>query len=326
MFKKLGKLTLILICTLSLLALGSTGFAASKKFVRMFSGPEGGSWYPLGAAMMSIVEENIEGISTSCGPGGGVGNCKDVQSGRADLGWTYTHTSYNAYKGGGKFDKEHTKLRHIMSLYPGVFQMAVPEKSDIDSVSDLADKRIVPGKVGFTGTAIAEVILKAHGITFESIKKNGGSVSFVGYADSAALMKDGHSDCYMAVTSCPQSTIIDLNFQPGIRIIGIDDEHMKKVLEIEPGLMRTQIPQDAYEGMDGPVQTAGTVTQIVGSADLSDELVYKIVKTIWEHRSDLMEVKKKAIEDSKLENALQGNKIPVHPGAEKYYKEVGVLK
>ncbi|MFP4571830.1 MAG: TAXI family TRAP transporter solute-binding subunit [Desulfobacterales bacterium] len=326
MLKKFGKLTLILICTLSLLALGSTGFAADKEFVRMFSGPEGGSWYPLGAAMMNIVEKNIPAVSTSCGPGGGVGNCKDVQSGRADLGWTYTHTSYNAYNGSGKFGKEHTKLRHLMSLYPGVFQMAVPKKSDIESVSDLADKRIVPGKVGFTGTEIAEIILEAHDLTFDSIKKNGGSVSFVGYADSAALMKDGHSDCYMAVTSCPQSTIIDLNHRPGIRIIGIDDEHMEKVQELEPGLMSTEIPEDAYKGMDGPVQTAGTVTQIVVTEDMSEELAYKIVKTLWEHRDDLMEVKEKAIKESELENALKGNKIPVHPGAEKYYKEVGVLE
>ncbi|MFW6052335.1 MAG: TAXI family TRAP transporter solute-binding subunit [Desulfosalsimonas sp.] len=326
MLKKLGKMTFILICTLSLLALGSTGFAADKDFVRMFSGPEGGSWYPLGAAMMNIVEKNIPEVSTSCGPGGGVGNCKDVQSGRADLGWTYTHTSYNAYNGEGEFDKDHTKLRHLMSLYPGVFQMAVPKKSDIQSVSDLADKRIVPGKVGFTGTQIAEIILEAYDLSFDSIKKNGGSVSFVGYSDSAALMKDGHSDCYMAVTSCPQSTIIDLNHRPGIRIIGIDDEHMEKVQELEPGLMSTEIPEDAYKGMDGPVQTAGTVTQIVVTEDMSDELAYKIVKTLWEHRDDLMEVKEKAIKESELENALQGNKIPVHPGAEEYYKEVGVLE
>jgi TRAP-type uncharacterized transport system substrate-binding protein len=92
----------------------------------------------------------------------------------------------------------------------------------------------VPGKVGFTGTAIAELVLKAYGMTFDSIKKAGGSVSFVGYTDAAALMKDGHSDAYMAVTSCPQSTIIDLHFRPGVRMLPIPPEYQKKVVSWSP--------------------------------------------------------------------------------------------
>jgi hypothetical protein len=213
-----------------------------------------------------------------------------------------------------------------MSLYPGVFQIAVPAKSKINSVADLKDKRIVPGKVGFSGTAIAEVVLKAYGITFDSIKKDGGLVSYVGYSDSAALMKDGHSDCYMAVTSCPQSTIIDLNFQPGIRMVPIDSAHMKKVLEAEPGLMATVIPKDAYKGMKADVQAVGTVTCIVINKDVPDELAYNIVKTLYANWPELAKVKKKAIADSKPENAVMGARIPVHPGALRYYKEKGFAK
>ncbi|UCD77293.1 MAG: TAXI family TRAP transporter solute-binding subunit [Desulfobacterales bacterium] len=298
---------------------------AEQKFLRMFSGPEGGSWYPLGSAMMSIVEQNL-GISSSNGPGGGVGNCKAVDGGRADLGWTYTHTAYNAFDGRGKFDKKNTNLRHLMSLYPGVFQMAVPRSSKIFSVADLKDKRIVPGKVGFSGTVIAELVLKSYGLTFDSIKKNGGSVSYVGYSDSAALMKDGHSDCYMAVTSCPQSTIIDLNFRPGVRFLPVDKEHMKKILEMEPGLLETVIPMSAYKGMEADVAAVGTVTAIVIHKDVSDDLAYKIVKTLYANWPELAKVKKQAIEESKPENALLGARIPVHPGAMRYYKEMGYVK
>ncbi len=301
------------------------GAPAEQKFLRMFSGPEGGSWYPLGAAMMSIVEKNLK-ISSSNGPGGGVGNCKAVNGGRADLGWTYTHTAYNAYSGHGKFKKENTNLRHLMSLYPGVFQMAVPRSSKINSVADLKDKNIVPGKVGFSGTVIAEQVLKSYGITFDSIKKNGGMVNYVGYSDSAALMKDGHSDSYMAVTSCPQSTLIDLNFRPGVRFLPIDEQHMKKILGMEPGLMETAIPKGAYKGLQADVRAVGTVTAIVIHKDVSDDLAYKIVKTLYANWPELAEVKKKAIEDSKPEKALQGARIPVHPGAMRYYKEMGYAK
>jgi uncharacterized protein len=299
---------------------------ADEKFLRMFSGPEGGSWYPLGAAMMSVLQKKIPGISTSNGPGGGVGNCKAVDAKRADLGWTYTHTSFAAIQGLHPFDKKYDNVRHLMSLYPGVFQMAVPRDSAIKSPADMKDKRIVPGVTGFTGTVIAEQILQAYDLSFEKIKQNGGTVTFVGYADSAQLLKDGHSDVYMAVTSLPQATILDLNFQPGIRLVGLDDAHMKRLLELEPGLMPYTVAPGTYEKNDEPVLTPATVTQIVVSKDLSDELVYKIVKTLYESWPELAQVKKKDIEDSKPDQALLGNRIPVHPGALKYYKEKGYVK
>ncbi len=317
-----------LVVTLALalaVCLAVPAIAAQKEFLRMFSGPEGGSWYPLGSAMMTIVDKNLK-IPSSNGPGGGVGNCKAVNAGRADLGWTYTHTAYNAYNGRGKFKKKNQNLRHLMSLYPGVFQMAVAKNSKIQTVADLKNKRIVPGKVGFSGTVIAELILKAYGLTFASIKKDGGSVSFVGYSDSAALMKDGHSDVYMAVTSCPQSTIIDLNFRPGIRFLPIDDAHMKKILGMEPGLMATTIPKGAYKGLEKDVPAVGTVTCIVINKDVPDEVAYNIVKTLYANWPALAKVKKQAIEKSKPENAMMGAGIPVHPGALKYYKEKGIKK
>lgn len=315
------------LCSALLLALAAPGvMAAEQKFVRMFSGPEGGSWYPLGAAMMSVLEKKIPGISTSNGPGGGVGNCKAVHAKRADLGWTYTHTSYAAIQGLHPFDKKYDNIRHLMSLYPGVFQMAVPRTSDIKSPADMANKRIVPGVTGFTGTIIAEQVLQAYDLSFDKIKQNGGTVTFVGYADSAALLKDGHSDVYMAVTSLPQATILDLNFQPGIRLIGVDDAHMKKILEIEPGLMPYTVPPNTYDGQTEPVLTPATVTQIIVSKDVPDDLVYQIVKTLYDSWPELAQVKKKDIEDSKPEQALLGNRIEVHPGALKYYKEKGYVK
>jgi len=188
----------------------------------------------------------------------------------------------------------------------------------------MADKRICPGKVGFSGEVFARSILGAYGITYDSIKKNGGVVHYVGYADAAALMKDGHLDVYMAVTSCPQSTIIDLNFRPGIRVIGIDAEHMKTLLKDYPGYAEVVIPKTAYKGMTEDVTTVGTVTSLVCSANLSDEMVYRITKTIFENLDELAKIKKDAIADVSLENALLGCKIPVHPGAKRYYDEHGV--
>jgi len=121
--------------TILLLAIGAFVFSlavgteaqAGKKFLRMVSGPQGGSWYPLGAAMMAIVEKNID-ISTSNAPGGGLSNCKSVSTGKADLGWTYSHTAFNGYEGRGKFEKRYSDMRHLMSLYPGVIPDGGPQE------------------------------------------------------------------------------------------------------------------------------------------------------------------------------------------------------
>jgi TRAP transporter TAXI family solute receptor len=298
--------------------------AAEKKFLKMVSGPEGGSWYPLGSGMMRLVEANMPWISTSNGPGGGVGNCKVVQRGDADLGWSYSHTAFDAYNGNPPFTKKLSKVRYLASLYPGVFQTAVTRKSKIHSYSDLADKRIVPGKVGFSGEVAGKSVLGIYGVTYDSIKKKGGVVNYVGYADAAALMKDGHLDAAMFLTSCPQATLIDLNFRPGIRLLPVDKKHMKKFLEKYPGYMTTVIPKGAYKGVTEDIPTVGTVTSLIVSADLSDDMVYHITKAIFENLPDLAKIKKKAIANVSLENGLRGVKIPVHPGAKRYYDEHGV--
>ena len=310
--------------TLCLATAVSAEWKPEKKFLKMVSGPEGGSWYPLGSGMMRLVETNIKGISTSNGPGGGVGNCKVIQRGDADLGWSYANTAYDAYNGRLPFEKKLSKVRYLASLYPGVWQVAVPRSSDIYSYKDLYNKRIVPGKVGFSGEVIGKSLLEVYGITYDSIKKNGGVVNFVGYTDSAALMKDGHLDAAMFVTSCPQATIIDLNFRPGIRLLPVDKEHMEMFMKKYPGYIDAVIPKDAYKGMTEDVPTVGTVTSIVCSADLSDEMVYRITKAIFENLPELAKIKKQAIADVSLENGLRGCKIPVHPGAKRYYDEHGV--
>jgi TRAP transporter TAXI family solute receptor len=300
-----------------------TGMAQERKFLKMVSGPEGGSWYPLGSGIMVLLESNIKNVSTSNGPGGGVGNCKVIQRGDAQLGWTYAHTAYDAYNGRSPFDKKLDKVRYLASLYPGVWQVAVPRDSKIYSYADLADKRIVPGKVGFSGEVLGKSILGVYGITYDSIKKKGGVVNFVGYADSAALMKDGHLDAAMFVTSCPQATIIDLNFRPGIRLLPVDKEHMKKFMDKYPGYIEAVIPKDAYKGMTEDVPTIGTVTSLICSADLSSEMVYQITKTIFENLPELAKIKKQAIAEVSLENGLRGAMIPIHPGAKRYYDEHG---
>ena len=178
-------------------------------------------WYPLGAKIMQVLQEEVPGIATSNTSGGGISNVKSVSGGDAEIGWSYAHTAYNGYTGAGKFDSKQDNIAYFATLCPATFQVAVPQDSKIQSFEDMKNANISPGKSGWTGTAFAESILKAYGFGFDDIRNNGGTVSFVSYTESVALMKDGHVDVFIAATSVPQASFIELGHSPGIRFIGL---------------------------------------------------------------------------------------------------------
>ncbi|WP_193171192.1 TAXI family TRAP transporter solute-binding subunit [Nisaea nitritireducens] len=297
--------------------------ADADTFVRMVSGPAGGSWYPLGAKIMQVLGDEVPGISTSNTSGGGISNVKAVDGGDAEIGWSYAHTSYNGFAGRGKFTKKHENVRHFATLYPATFQVAVRADSPIKTFDDMKAANVSPGKAGWTGTAFAESILKAYGFDFAKIKENGGTVHYVSYTESVALMKDGHVDVFMAATSVPQASFIELQHSPGIRFIGLSDDKMKQILNDNPGFITGSIPKAAYEGLSSDIPSLGIVTNMVVSKDLPDETVYQMCKSFWKNHAAFAEVKK-VWNRVKVENALNGAAIPVHPGAQKCYDELGV--
>lgn len=298
--------------------------ANADTFVRMVSGPAGGSWYPLGAKIMQTMQDQIPGIATSNTSGGGISNIKAVSGGDAEIGWSYAHTAYNGYTGGGKFEgAKQEGISYFATLYPATFQVAVRKDSPITSFEDMKGANISPGKSGWTGTAFAESILKSYGFGFDDIKANGGTVSFVSYTESVALMKDGHVDVFMAATSVPQASFIELNHSPGLRFIGLPQAKMDEIVNANPGYIRGKIPAGAYEGVDKDIPSLGIVTNMVVSSELPDDLVYQMTKVFWDNHAAFAEVKK-VWNSVTLENALNGAAIPVHPGAMRYYEEMGV--
>ena len=300
-----------------------SSMASADTFVRMVSGPAGGSWYPLGAKIAEVLGSEVEGITTSNGPGGGVGNVKDVSKGDAELGWSYAHTSYNGFSGKGKFDAAQPNIRHFATLYPAALQTAVPKDSPIRSFADMKDKSLSPGKKTYSGYAAAELVFEQYGMTFDQVKQSGGTIHHVGYTDSVSLMKDGHLDVFIALTSVPQASFIDLDFNPGIRFIGIEPNVMEAILKENPGYLNTVIPASAYKGTTDDVTTLGVVTVLVINKDVSDDVAYKMAKALWDNHGEFVKVK--GIWNSvKLEDALRGAAIPVHPGAQRYYDEKGV--
>lgn len=296
---------------------------AADQFVRMVSGPSGGSWYPLAAKIMQVMDDEIDGITTSSTSGGGISNILAVNDGDAEIGFSYGHTAANGFEGKGKFTKPQKNIRHFATLYGSAFQVAVRADSDIKSFDDMKGANISPGKAKWTGTAFAESILKAHGISFDDIKKNGGTVQHVSYTESIALMKDGHIDVFMAATNMPQASFLELESSPGIRFIGLTPEKQKEIIAANPGYLPGMMPKGVYQSVTEDLPTLGIVVNVVVNADVSDELVHKMCKSFWANHGTFVEVKG-VWKNVKLEKALDGAAIPVHPGAAKCYEELGV--
>lgn len=313
-----------LLTAVATLALGLGAQSASAdQFLRMVSGPSGGSWYPLGAKIMQVFDEKIDGITTSNTSGGGISNVLSVNGGDAEIGWSYAHTAFNGYSGKGKFKKAQPDVRHFATLYPAMFQVAVRADSSIKSFEDMKSANISPGKAKWTGTAFAESIIKAYGYGFDDIKANGGTVHHVSYTESVALMKDKHIDVFMAATSMPQASFIELEHSPGIRFIGLPQEKLDAILKANPGFIPGKMPKGVYKSVDEDLHTLGIVTNMVVHKDLPEDLVYNMCKVFWANHATFAEVKS-IWKRVKLEDALAGAAIPVHPGAAKCYKELGV--
>ena len=315
--------TLLPIIATALVTAASTATVQADTFLRMVSGPSGGSWYPLGAKIMQVFDEKIDGVSTSNTSGGGIGNIKSVGGGDAEIGWSYAHTSYNGYTGKGKFKKANPDVRHFATLYPAMFQVAVRSDSDIKSFADMKNANISPGKSNWTGTAFAESILKAYGFGFSDIKASGGTVHHVSYTESVALMKDGHVDVFMGATSMPQASFLELEHSPGVRFIGLPEDKLNEIIDANPGYIPGVMPKGVYESVAEDIKTLGIVTNMVVHKDLPDDLVYNMCKVFWENHATFVEVKS-VWKRVKQEDALNGAAIPVHPGAQKCYDELGV--
>lgn len=306
-----------------LAAVAASGVAQADTFVRMVSGPSGGSWYPLGAKIMQVLDEKVDGISTSNTSGGGISNILSVSGGDAEIGWSYAHTSYNGYVGKGKFSKAQPDVRHFATLYPAMFQVAVRKDSPIKTFADMKAANISPGKAKWTGTAFTESVLKSYGFGFDDIKKNGGTVHHVSYTESVALMKDGHIDVFMAATSMPQASFLELEHSPGIRFVGMPKEKLDEIIKANPGFIPGMMPKGVYQSLDMDLHTLGIVTNMVVHKDLPDDLVYNMCKVFWANHAAFVEVKS-VWKRVTLENALNGAAIPIHPGAKKCYDELGV--
>jgi TRAP transporter TAXI family solute receptor len=184
------------------LALAAPAYAAD---IKMMTGPQGGSWIPLGGQLKDMWEKAIPGLQIQVLPGAGIANVRGVDEGKADIGFGNSISTVDGVHGKGAFKKPTTNVCNIATLYPQYYQLVVAADSGVNKIADLKGKSITTQQRGNTGEQITRQLLEVNGLTYKDLK-----VSFVGYSDSVNQMKDGHAVAFGLGTQVPAGAIMDL--------------------------------------------------------------------------------------------------------------------
>lgn len=318
--------------------LGSYAGAQQMNFFRIGTGGTAGTYYPIGGLLANAISAppgsracedggacGVPGlVASALASNGSVANVNAIQGGTLESGFVQGDVAAWAYEGTGIWDGKPAadKLRAIANLYPESIHLVASKGSGITSVADLKGKRVSLDEPG-SGTLVdAQIILAGAGLTEDDI-----TPEYLKPDQAADRMKDGAMDAFFFVGGFPAGAIAELASQHDVTIVPIDGDLAAKITGDYRFFASDVVPAGTYEGQDADVATVSVGAQWITSADQSEELIYGITKALWNENTrkqlDAGHAKGKAIT---TENALNSIGLPLHPGAEKFYKEAGLLE
>ena len=321
------------------LGAASTGMgqAQEMRFFRIGTGGVAGTYYPIGGLIADIIS-NPPGARPcekggSCGvPGlvaiaqssnGAVANVNAIESGALESGFAQSDVAHWAYTGTGIYEGEGQveNLRAIANLYPESVHIVARKESGIRSVRDLKGKRVSLDEPG-SGTLVdARIILEAFGVSEDDL-----TAHYVKPSRALAVMDEGQLDAFVIVAGYPTGSVLDLCATSGCELVPIEGPEVDALIEQHPYFAEDSIPAGTYPGI-GATNTISVGAQWLVGAEVDEELVYGITKALWHENArallDAGHAKGAAIT---LETALDGIGIPLHPGAERFYREVGLIQ
>lgn len=325
---------------LALTISSAVAIAQTPTFFRIGTGSAGGTYFPIGGTIANGISSPPG--SRSCDEGGQCGvpgliaiaqsttasvfNNTAVQNGELEAGMAAADVTRAMYLGEGKFEgKPHEKLRIVANLFPEDLHLVLPKGQSIDSLADLAGKRVGIAQAG-SGTQVAVLqMMKEWDVTRDNIDE-----AELNNSQSAERLADGQLDAYFYAAGWPVAAIVQLATTKGMALHSFSEEDLQIINKAVPAYIPSKIPGGVYEGIDQDVNTPAVSALLVVSSDLSEELVYGITKALWNDNTRVLldngHAKGKQIT---LDTALDGVEalgVPLHPGAEKFYKEAGLIK
>lgn len=291
------------------------------------SGPIGSGWYPISISMGDIWMDELKFLTVTVTEGGGIANIRTVNQGRdAHIGFAFTHELVQAIMGVGTFDEPLTEIGAIANAYPTWVNVAVLDDSNIYTIEDLFDKKIAPGDPGFSADVAARVIFEAYGVSYDDMR-DAGQLSYGGYADAAMMLRDGLVDAIIAIGAPEVTALSEVDAMKPIRLIPLSQEAIKAIDAKGIGYATSPpIPAGTYRNQKEEVPTILLFTNLFASRAMSDDLVYKLTKVFWENLERLREDHPVRAGWIQLDTAFEGLKLDYfHPGALKYYRELGLI-
>jgi len=282
-----------------------------------------GTIYPLGAAMANLWGEEIEGLRVNAqASNGGVDNLNTMKQGETDIAFATTGIVWEAFNGERGFkDRAYEDVRIVGGLYYNPNQFVVHSDSGITSIGDLKGKRFAPGSIGSTPEVESSIILPEYDIAYPDDIK----VNFVGFTEAIDLMRNKQIDGALIQAGLPTAAVTEMTSTANGKLIGIEPEVRKSLMEQYPWYSEFTIPSGTYEKQDEDIDTLAIKMVLMADASVDEETIYEMTKVFWENLEKLKSTHP-IVEQMDIENAvteLAG--IPLHPGAERYYKEAGLM-
>lgn len=294
----------------------------------------GSSWYVYGATIADVVSSHDTGLAFDVMPNsGGVGNMLLLQNGGADIGLGFNCVNAWAYAGTMAFEESGAipELRGLVGtldqMYVGI---GIRNGSGIEEIRDIADKKLpinlYTSETGSASEYTTRLVLESIGCSYDDIISWGGSVTHTDFASIVAAFQDGKCDFFMQHVSVGHAAFTELALTADVRVGQLDDQSLQFLQE--RGYSIATMPAGSFNGQDEDVVCAGITTNLVTTDRLPDEVAYRIVKQIYENpdemalgHSGFANFDREKCADSSLFGGF-----PLHPGAEKYYREIGLIK
>jgi len=309
--------------TLAGVALLAAGPAhADQQYINILTGGTSGVYYPMGVAMSQIFSKAMPNAKVSVqATKASAENLNLIQSGRGELAFALGDAVSDAWKGDADagFKTKLNKLRGVAGIYPNYIQIVASADSGIKTLADLKGKRISVGAPK-SGTELnARAIFKAAGLTYSDFSK----VEYLPFGESVELMKNRQLDATLQSAGLGVSSLRDLATSIKMVVVPIPQDVVLKVGD--PAYQSGVVPANTYEGQTTNVPTAYVQNFLVTRADAPVDMVYTMTKSLFENL-DQLKAAHAAAKSIRKEAAAAGMPLPLHPGAEKYYREIGVLK
>jgi uncharacterized protein len=298
----------------------ASGGAAEQKFLTIATGGSSGPYYTIGGAMAKIYKEKLGYNASVQSTGASVENINLLKTKKADMAFVMSDVASFAYNGQENFkDTGAVKdLKAMAGLYLNYVQIVTLKDRNIKSVADLKGKRVGVGAPNSGVEVNARMVLAGHGLTYNDIKAD-----YLSYAEAVEQLKNNTIDAAFVTSGLPNSTVIDLMTTKDVEIVPIKKEDVEKMAQQFPFFVPAEIPAGLYKN-DKPVPTAAIRNLMLVRGDLSDDQVYKLTKAFFENL-DTLKGAHSAAKEIDPKEAGKNLVVPLHPGAEKYFKEVGAL-